>query len=157
MPAVDDKQLRDWFESRRTKYDEPARYDFQEAALSGDTSESAVRAFVDALNAGTPGDAKAGLRVFKSRPYTNLVQSYGPEFPKALEASPRGEWRALRTRDGWRAMRLDLMTPPKPAVYEALRGVVLQDWKDATASEQRSAAVHALARKYKVKFETRPE
>ena len=31
----------------RDKYDEPARYDFQEAALSGDSSEAAVRAFVD--------------------------------------------------------------------------------------------------------------
>jgi hypothetical protein len=40
-----------------------------------------------------------------------------------------------------------------PAVYESVRGVVMQDWKDATASEQRTAAVRALARKYKVKFE----
>lgn len=31
--------------------------------------------------------------------------------------------------------------------------MVLQDWKDATASEQRSAAVRALAKKYKVTFE----
>jgi hypothetical protein len=157
LPPINDKQLREWFESHRAKYDEPARYNFQEAALSGDTSESAVRAFVDALNAGAPGDAQAGLRVFKGRPHANLVQSYGPEFSKALEELPPGEWRALRTRDGWRAMRLDLMTPPKPAIYENLRGVVLQDWKDATASEQRTVAVRALARKYKVKFETRPE
>jgi hypothetical protein len=157
LPAIDDKQLREWFESHRAKYDEPARYDFQEAALAGDTSESAVRAFVSALNAGTPGDAQAGLRVFKSRPYANLVQSYGPGFPKALEESTPGEWRALRTREGWRAMRLDSMTPPKPPVYETLRGVVLQDWKDATASEQRTAAVRALAKKYQVKYEARPE
>ena len=157
LPAIDDKQLREWFESHRAKYDEPARYDFQEAALAGDTSESAVRAFVSALNAGTPGDAQAGLRVFKNRPYANLVQSYGPDFPKELEESSPGEWRALWTRDGWRAMRLELMTPPKPPVYETLRGVVLQDWKDATASEQRTSAVRALAKKYKVKFEPRPE
>jgi hypothetical protein len=54
-------------------------------------------------------------------------------------------------------MRLDSMTPPKPPVYETLRGVVLQDWKDATASEQRTAAVRALAKKYQVKYEARPE
>jgi hypothetical protein len=34
-----------------------------------------------------------------------------------------------------------------------LRGVVLQDWTDATLTEQRSAAVRALARKYTVKLE----
>jgi hypothetical protein len=31
---------------------------------------------------------------------------------------------------------------------------VQQDWVDATASEQRTAAVRALARKYKIRFET---
>jgi hypothetical protein len=153
LPPVDDKLLRRWFETNRAKYDEPARFDFQEAVLAGDTSESAVRGFVDALNAGTPGDARAGLRVFKGRPHANLVESYGPEFAKALEQSPAGEWRALPTRDGWRAMRLESATPPKPAVFESLRGVVLQDWTDVTLADQRSAAVRALAKKYTVKFE----
>jgi hypothetical protein len=150
-PPFDEQLLRGWFERNRAKYDEPARYDFQEAVLAGDTSEAALRAFVAALNAGTPGDAKAGLRVFKGRPHANLVQSYGPEFAKALEESPAGEWRALPSRDGLRVMRLESITPPKPAVFENLRGVVLQDWTDATMAQQRTAAVRALAKKYTVK------
>ncbi|HJW10132.1 MAG TPA: peptidylprolyl isomerase [Albitalea sp.] len=153
LPPFDDKLLREWFEGHRAKYDEPARFDFEEAVLSGDSAEPALHAFVAALNAGTPGDAKAGLRVFKGRPRDNLVQSYGSEFAKALEDAPAGEWRALPTREGWRAIRLGAATPGKPAVFEALRGVVLQDWTDATMAEQRSAAVHALARKYSVKNE----
>ena len=44
-PAFDDKTLRDWFESRREKYDEPARFDFEEAVLSDDNTEEAARAF----------------------------------------------------------------------------------------------------------------
>lgn len=157
LPPVNDQLLRDWFENHRAKYDEPARYDFQEAVLSGDSSEAVVRTFVNVLNAGAPGDAKAGLRVFTGRPRANLEQSYGPEFVKALEDSPLGEWRAQPTRGGWRAIRLDSIAPPKPAVFEALRGVVLQDWTDATLAEQRSAAVRALSRKYTVKFETAPQ
>jgi hypothetical protein len=156
LPPVDDRTLRAWFDSHRDKYDEPARYDFQEAVLAGDSAESSVRTFVDALNAGTPGDAKAGLRVFKGRPHANLVHSYGAEFAKALEDAPAGEWRAHRTRDGWRAMRLDAVSPPKPAAFEALRGVALQDWTDAVLSEQRSAAVKALAQKYSVKNAAAP-
>lgn len=153
LPPVNDQVLSDWFESHRDKYDEPARYDFQEAALaSNDASESAVRAFVKDLNAGTPGDAKAGLRVFKGRPHANLIQSYGVEFANELEKSPTNEWQAMQTRDGWRAIRLNSITSAQPASYEALLGLVLQDWKDAIASEQRSAAVHALAKKYTVKF-----
>lgn len=156
LPPVDDRSLRAWFDDHRAKYDEPARYDFQEALLAGDGSEAGVRAFVDALNAGTPGDARAGLRVFKGRPHANLVQSYGAEFAKALEEAPPGEWRAQRTRDGWRAMRLDAVSPPKPAAFDALRGVALQDWTDAVLSDQRSAAVKALAQKYTVKNEAAP-
>ena len=157
LPSHDDKLLRAWFESHRDKYDEPARYDFQEAVLSGDNSETAVRAFVISLNAGTPGDAKAGLRVFKGRPRTNIVQSYGEAFAEALQQAPTEVWQALPTDNGWRAIRLESITPPKPADYEVLRGVVLQDWKDATASELRSAAVHDLARKYTVKVEAGTE
>ena len=50
-------------------------------------------------------------------------------------------------------MRLDAITPPRPASFETLRGVEQQDWTDATMSEQRSAAVKALARQYRVKNE----
>lgn len=153
LPPFDDKVLREWFERNRARYDEPARYDFQEAVLEGNTSEAALRAFVQALNAGAPGDAKAGLRVFKGRPHANLVQSYGPEFVKALEASPVGEWRTLPSREGLRAMRLESIAQPKPAVFEELRNVVVQDWTDAIMAEQRTAAVRALAKKYTVKVE----
>jgi len=154
LPAIDDTKLRAWFEVHRNKYDEPARFDFEEAVLAGDSSESAVVAFVDLLNTGVPGDAKAGLRVFKGRPLSNLIQSYGPDFPKALEEAPAGVWRAVHSRDGWRAIRVVSVTPPKPADFEVQRNVVRQDWADATASEQRTAAVRELAKKYTVKYES---
>ena len=153
LPPVEDKVLQAWFEAHRDKYDEPARYDFQEAALAGSPTEAEVRAFVAALNAGAPGDAQAGLRVFKNRPYANLVQSYGLEFAKSLESAPVGEWRAHSTKDGWHAMRVDVRSAPKPADFAVLRGVVQQDWTDAVLSEQRSAAVAALAKKYTIKAE----
>lgn len=152
-PPADEQVLRDWFERNRRKYDEPARYDFEEAVLSGERTEANVRALIDRLNFGTPGDIDAGLRVFKGRPHENIVQTYGEELAEALERSPVGEWRALPTRDGWRAMRLEAITPAKPAVFEAFAGVVLQDWTDAIMAEQRTAAVRALATKYTVKIE----
>jgi hypothetical protein len=78
LPPADDPLLRAWFDGHRDKYDEPTRYDFEEAALSEASTEAAVREFVAALNGGTPGDAKAGLRVFKGRPHATLAESYGP-------------------------------------------------------------------------------
>lgn len=153
LPPYDDKLLRDWFDARRARYEEPQRFDFQEAVMSGDTSEAAVRDFVQALDAGTPGDARAGLRVFKARPRATLDQGYGPDFARALEQTPRGHWRALPTRDGWRAIRLDGISAARPADFETLRGVVLQDWTDATMANQRTAAVRVLAAKYHVRYE----
>ena len=153
LPTHDDKTLRSWFEQHRGKYDEPARYDFQEAVLSGDASEAAVRAFVANLNAGALGDANAGLRVFKGRPQANLVQSYGADFARAMQGATVGEWRAMPTKEGWRAIRLDAVASPKPAAFEALRGVIMQDWTDAVMADQRTAAVRALAKKYTVKTE----
>ncbi len=153
LPNIDDKGLKAWFEQHRNKYDEPARYTFDEAVLAGDNAESAVRTFVAALNSGTPGDAKAGLRIFKGRPLENLIQSYGADFPRQVEASPIGEWRALQTNSGWRAMRVNEITPARLAVFEKVRNNVFADWKDATASDQRTAAVQAMAKKYKIIYE----
>ena len=155
LPHVDDKVLREWFERNRAKYDEPARYDFEEAVLSGETSDAALRDFAASLNAGAPGEAKAGLRVFKGRPHANLEQSYGAEFAQALETSPAGEWRVLPSREGPRVIRLQSITSPRPASFENLGGVVLQDWADATMAEQRTAAVRVLAKKYKVEAATK--
>jgi PPIC-type PPIASE domain len=153
LPPVDEKLLRDWFERNRAKYDEPARFDFEEAVFAGDTSEAALRDFASALNTGAQNDAKAGLRVFKGRPQGNLEQSYGEAFVKALQTSPPGEWRAFATRDGLHVMRLQSIAPARPAVFENLGGVVLQDWTDAVMADQRTAAVRTLAKKYTVKVE----
>lgn len=153
LPPVTDEALRKWFDGHRAKYDEPPRFDFQEAVLSGDASEAGIRKFVEALNAGTQGEAEAGLRVFKGRPRGNIEQSYGPEFAKALAEATPHTWLAMKGKDGWRAIRLEQLTAPKPAVFEALRNIVQQDWTDATLSEQRSAAVRGLMGKYKVVYE----
>lgn len=153
LPAIDEAGLRAWFEAHRDKYDEPARFDFEEAARGSDSSEASVRALVDQLSSEAGGDTDATLRVFKGRPHANLVQSYGEPFAKALEAAPVDKWQAIQSREGWRAIRVDKVAPPAPAVFERLRGPISQDWRDAVASEQRTAAVRALARKYTVTFE----
>ncbi len=151
LPPVDDALLRAWFEKNRSRYDAPERFDFEEAVLAGDSGEEAARAFAAALNAGAPGDSKAGLRVFKDRPRSNIVQSYGEDTAKSLAALEPGKWAPVAQRDGWRVMRLVTLTAAQPASYEELRGIALQDWKDTTMSELRSAAVREMARKYTVR------
>ena len=156
LPEFNDDTLRAWFEKNRVKYDEPARFDFQEAVLAGDVNEQQAAGFAAALNAGDPGDAKAGLRQFKARPRENIEKSYGEDFAQKLAALPPGQWAALPHRDGWRVMRLEAVAAAKPASYEDLRGVVLGDWKDAVLAEQRAVAVREMAKKYEVRVEASP-
>ena len=109
-----------------------------------------MRAFVQGLNAGAPGEVEAGLRVFTARPHDNIVQSYGRDFASALETAPVGEWQALPSKEGLRAIRLKSITAARPAEFRAVSAAVLQDWTDAVMSEQRSDAVRALTKKYHV-------
>jgi len=150
--SVTDAALRRWFESRRDKYEQPARFDFEDAALSGQSSEAAARALVERLNSGAPADARTSVRVFKGRPESNLVQSYGPQVAEALARSQPGVWHALRARDGWRAMRLVAMTATAHAAFETQREAIRRDWLDATVAHKRTEAVQALWKKYKIEL-----
>lgn len=152
LPPIDDAGLRAWFEKNRVRYDEPPRFDFQEAVLPADTSESALRAFAATLNVGKPGDVQASLNAFSGRPHPTIVQSYGDAFARALEASPPGEWRVLPGRDRLRIMRLESVTPARAAEFEPLRNAVMQDWVDVTMAEMRSAAVKAMTAKYSIRY-----
>lgn len=151
IPDVDDTELRAWFEARRDQYDVQARYDFEEAAISGERSEATVRALAERLNDGSAGDIAAGLRLFKGRPRASIVQSYGAEFAAALDAASPERWQAMPTQDGWRAMRVTAKTAATPASFEALRGPLLQDWRDAKAAELRTAAVRRIASRYTIR------
>ena len=153
VPTPDEAVLKDWFEKNRVKFDEPARVSFEEAALAGQNDEAVVRAFVADLRNGTPGDAKAGLRVFKNRPVPTIDQAYGPEFTKALSGLAVGEWNALSTRDGWRAIRVTGVIPEVPADFAARHGDIAQAWRDSIGAEQRTGAVRALAKKYRVRYQ----
>jgi hypothetical protein len=153
LPPFDDQSLRTWFEKNRAKYDEPPRFDFREAVLSGDMAEASARELATRLNSGVPGEIGAGLRVFKGRPHNNLVLSYGDNFAKELEGAKPGQWLSLQAKDGWRVIQLDAVAAAQPADFVTLRGVVLQDWTDAVMAEQRTAAVRVLAEKYTVHTE----
>jgi hypothetical protein len=154
VQVPDDSVLKAWFEQHRDKYDEVPRVSFDEAVLNAGNSEAEVRAFVSELNSGKPGTAQAGLRVFKGRPVSTLKQAYGAEFPRAVQSQALNTWVALQTRDGWRAIRVTEVRPAVAADFAQLHATILADWRDATASAQRTAAVRELWKKYKIRYET---
>jgi hypothetical protein len=152
LPPVDETGLKTWFEAHRAKYDEPARFDFLEAVIGGDNRPETVKDFVTAINAGKHNDTPSDLRVFKARPRPNLVQSYGAEFTAALEALPVGQWTALASKEGLRAVRLEALKPGLASTYEAVAASVYADWKEDTMQRMTSAAIRAQGQKYRVEI-----
>ena len=153
LPALDEAQLRAWFEARRDRYDQPARFDFLEAVLQGDATPHVVKGFVDALNGAGQSQAESGLRVFKDRPRNNLLLSYGPEFTAALETSPPGKWQALTSQEGLRVVRLESIKPGSSADFEDLKTHLYQDWRDDTKALLTTQAVREMGKKYRVQLE----
>jgi hypothetical protein len=151
-PAFDEKTLRDWFEKNRARYDQPPAYNFEDAALASDASEEAARALVARLNSGvSPASSQVGMRVLEHQPRDSLVQAYGEEFVASLEASPKNEWRALKSKTGMHVVRVDSVIPAVAAQFDKVGRAVLQDWIDATMAEKREAAVLAMEKRYTVK------
>ena len=151
LPKINPTELRRWFEGHRDKYDQPARVDFYEAVLIGDASSELAQGFVNALNTGGSSQAQSGLRVFKGRPRSNVVDSFGADFATALDALALNTWAALPSKDGLRVVRVEGRTPPLPARFDEVQSQVLQDWGDETMQGLRTVAVRDLGKKYVVR------
>lgn len=150
-PATE-AELRRWFEAHRDQYEQPQRFDFEDAPLTSST-EAEARKLVAALNDSTPPGAAEGVRSFQKRPVSNLVQSYGPEVAAAFAQADADKWFAVRARDGWRVMRVLARIPATHAVFEQQRETVRQELALSTLVEKRAAAVHALWNDYDIVLE----
>ena len=153
LPKIDEAGLKTWFDSRRDRYDIPARFDFEEAVLGADASPDKRDKFAVALNARQAPDAEGSLRIFKDRPRPNLVQSYGEAFAKALEKQPVGTWSVVQSRDGGRVIRLVSVAPGQPVSFNDVKERVYQEWKEVTTTELTKTAIREIARKYRIRDE----
>jgi hypothetical protein len=151
LPKLEEAKLREWFEARHERYDTPARYDFMEAVVVGDSTPEALKTFADALNGKGRSDTQSDLRVFKDRPHANLVESYGAEFTAALAALTPDEWHAVPSGSGIRLVRLESLKPGSVAKFEDMQDVVVQDWKDDTMAQLITDAVRGMGKKYTVR------
>jgi PPIC-type PPIASE domain len=151
LPKIDEAGLRAWFETKRDRYDQPARFDFQEAMVIGDRSKERMTAFVKALNSQGPSDVESSLSLFKDRPRPNLVQSYGEPFAAALEKQGPGVWAAVDSREGLRVINLTTITAGQISNFDAVKERVFQDWKDDATGQVTQQALQSMARKYRIR------
>lgn len=157
LPEVDEAGLKAWFESNRERYDTPARFDFLEAAVPSDTKLEALQRFAVALNSNQdePG-IESSLRVFRDRPRSNLLQSYGKEFTEAIEQLKPGQWQVLLSNDGPRVIRLETLKLAVAADFEAVKVKLYQDWKDEMTSQRSKELIREMGKKYQIRQESMP-
>lgn len=153
LPTIDEPSLRAWFDARHDRYDTPTRYDFMEAMVVGDSTPLGLETFAAALNGTARSDTQSDLRIFKDRPRSNLVESYGRDFAERLERLPMGRWQAVASSAGMHVVRLEAVKPGAKAEFDAMKDTVHQDWKDDTMAQLTSDVVHEMARKYVVRIE----
>jgi len=154
MPKIDEAGLRAWFETRRDRYDLPARFSFEEAVVAaGDATPEKLQKFVLALNTNKEPEVEAGLRIFKDRPRSNLIQSYGETFADALEKSAPNAWSVLQTNEGPRAVRLTELTPGRAVSYDEIKETVYNDWKEFTSTQLTKSAIRDIGKKYRIRYE----
>jgi hypothetical protein len=154
MPKIDEAGLRAWFETRRDRYDLPARFSFEEAVVAaGDATPEKLQKFVLALNTNKEPEVEAGLRIFKDRPRSNLIQSYGEPFADVLEKSALNAWSVLQTNEGPRAVRLTELTPGRAVSYDEIKEAVYNDWKEFTSTQLTKSAIRDIGKKYRIRYE----
>lgn len=156
LPEVDEAGLKAWFESNRDRYDTPARFDFLEAAVPSDTQLEAMQRFAVALNNKDEPGIESSLRVFRDRPRSNLLQSYGKDFTEAIEQLKPGQWQVLVSNDGPRVIRLETLKPGVAADFDELKVKVYQDWKDEMTSQRSKELIREMGKKYQIRQESMP-
>lgn len=154
LPKIDEAGLRLWFDSRRDRYDIPARFDFEEAVVAGgDATAEKLQKFAAALNAQQVPDTEGSLRIFKDRPRPNLVQSYGLAFADAIEKQPPGRWSVVESQDGPRVIRLVAVTPGQAVNFDDIKERVYKEWKESTSTQLTKTAIYEISRKYRIRDE----
>ena len=150
LPPFDETVLRKWFEQDSGEVRRTGAYDFQEAVIAGDRSEAAAR--------GICGRAQR-RRARRGRKracacYGTPARQYRAKLRRGVRRCARsgagGRMAGDPSREGLRVMRLESSLLPAGRIRRRAgrRAPGLDGRGD---SEQRSAAVRALAQKYTVK------
>ena len=153
LPPIKDEELKLWFEKNRDRYDVPAKFDFLEAVPTGDARSVDLQALVAALNSKSKSSIESSLRVFKQRPRTNLLASYGEAFTGALEKATPGQWILMPSQSGEHVVQLELIQAGVAADFAQFKIVALKDWREQTLSKLTTDTVRTMGKQFVIQQE----
>ena len=166
VDAASDSQLEDYLQRNAARYALPAEVAFEQVLFDpnrhGENLQANLRDGLQRLQAGASAEqigdrTQLPARVAKT-PADLLARDFGESFTAVLSGLPVGSWAGpVSSGFGWHLVRLQSLTPGRPATLSEVRKTVERDWENERRLRARQTFYDQLADKYEVIIEPSPE
>ena len=151
VPQPTEEQLRGWYAENRAHFDEPERVSFYITPPTDQTT--AQRQFEDIVRQHESEELQQQTRAILGRPVASLAASFGDDFRDGLLTMPQGEWKILRSRDGWHVVRLDSRRQGTLVSLDAVHEQAARMWRTEETRKLAWEAVTRLKTSYQIRYE----
>jgi len=152
VPQPTEEQLRAWFAENHARFDEPERVSFYITPPATDQA-TADRVLEDIVQQHESEELQQQTRAILARPVASLAASFGESFRDALLMMPQGQWKVLRSKDGWHVVRLDSRRQGSLASLDQVRDEAARIWHTDETRKLAWEAVKRLKTSYQVRYE----
>lgn len=146
-----EEQLQAWFAENHARFDEPERVSFYITPPTDQTT--AQRQLEDIIQQHESVELQQRTRAVLARPVASLAASFGEDFRDALLSMPQGQWKMLRSKEGWHVARLDSRREGALASLEKVRDEAARIWQTEETRKLAWEAVKRLKASYQVRYE----
>lgn len=164
--AVSDSELEAYLQRNAARYALPAEVAFEQVLFDpsrhGEQIQADLTAGLQRLQAGAAQDQVGDRTQLPARvaltPADLVAREFGESFAAALPELPVGSWAGpVPSGFGWHLVRLQSLTPARPATLSDVRKAVERDWENDRRMQGKQAFYDQLADKYEVIIEPSPE
>ena len=166
VDAVSDSELETYLQRNAARYALPAEVAFEQVLFDpnrhGENLQADLNAGLQRLQAGAAPDQVGDRTQLPAKvaltPADLVAREFGESFAAALPELPVGSWAGpVPSGFGWHLVRLQSLTPPRPATLSDVRKAVERDWENERRLQAKQAFYDQLADKYDVIIEPSPE
>lgn len=147
----DEKELREWFELNRAKYDVPPRYSFEQFSIGNTQDEQdAIKLAEELGDQAVPDSYASKLRQYPRRPAKNIQTLFGKPTLDAMLTASIGHWIPVRAKKGWLLARVTEHHPSIPADFDSVKTRVTKEFQEISADLQLVEMSSEIAEKYQL-------
>ena len=166
IAAVSDSELEAYLQRNAARYALPAEVAFEQVLFDpsrhGEQMQADLTAGLQRLQAGAVQNQVGDRTQLPARvaltPVDLVAREFGESFAAALPELPVGSWAGpVPSGFGWHLVRLQSLTPGRPATLSEVRKAVERDWENDRRMQGKQAFYDQLADKYEVIIEPSSE